>query len=61
MEKWIWESFVVYVKEKSGFCPVDSVEPMLGEGVVQMNYILGRLFQWLCGDMWEAGEKGDNK
>jgi len=30
MEKWICKSFVVCAKEKSGFCPVDSAEPMVG-------------------------------
>ena len=30
MEKWICKSFVVCAKKKSGFCPVDSAEPMVG-------------------------------
>ena len=31
MEKWICKSFVVCAKEKSGFCPVDSAKPMVGD------------------------------
>lgn len=61
MEKRIWKSFVVNAKEKSRFWPVDSAEPMVQDGDVQMNYILGRSFQWMCGNVWEGGEKGGKK